>query len=35
MKTYPSPCTSADVPKVAAINGALLVNCGDRIVTVR
>lgn len=35
MKTYASPCTSADVPKVAAINGALLVNCGDRIVAVR
>ncbi|MCV7211412.1 PQQ-binding-like beta-propeller repeat protein [Mycolicibacterium canariasense] len=35
MKTYPSPCTSADVPRVAAINGALLVNCGDRIVGVR
>lgn len=35
MKAYPIPCTSGDVPKVAAVSGALIVNCGDRIAAVR
>ena len=35
METYPSPCSSENVPNVKAIAGALLVNCADRIVAVR
>lgn len=35
MKTYPSPCTGENVPTVRSVPGALLINCGDRVVAVR
>lgn len=35
MKTYPNPCAGENVPTVRSVTGALLINCGDRVVAVR
>lgn len=35
MTTRPSPCTGDLVPRVSTVSGALLVNCGDRLVGIR
>ncbi|MGU3499443.1 hypothetical protein [Mycobacterium sp. C31M] len=35
MVTHPSPCASDEVPRMASIPGALVINCGDRVMAIR